>query len=250
MNKLGPHMGAPTTPSGCVENGRNYAIGEQIPTIESCRHCYCGPEGVKECKVVECNLRGAHNCKPITPEGHCCPIRFECPAAGDFRDVRQCKSATGEGASCERTNIVHQHEVSNPTGSPGSVVFDDDATGANNSPRGRARVAAVAIDSSPLQPDASSSLSPSTPSPPQPTTGTPIGLDAEHNLTTLKAYHHAGGVGDAGLNFLAQFLLLTGCSEILCSTDNQICRNLRQQTNLSDSDIIQNLKSLRGSLSK
>lgn len=77
MNRLGPMVVA--SPNGCKENGRHYAIGEQIPTTERCRHCYCGLEGLKECKMIDCSLRVAHNCIPITPEGHCCPIRYECP---------------------------------------------------------------------------------------------------------------------------------------------------------------------------
>lgn len=81
MKKLGPLVMSPSSPAGCVENGRQYSIGEQIPSLESCKHCYCGIDGVKECKMVECSLKMAHNCKPVTPEGHCCPIRYECPSS-------------------------------------------------------------------------------------------------------------------------------------------------------------------------
>lgn len=82
MNKLGPLMPTPGTGvSVCLENGRQYAIGEQIPTIENCKHCYCGPEGLKECKMIECSLKISHNCEPVIPQGHCCPIRYECPGS-------------------------------------------------------------------------------------------------------------------------------------------------------------------------
>lgn len=127
MNKLGPLVMSPT--SGCTENGRQYAIGEQIPTLERCKHCYCGIDGLKECKVMECSLRIAHNCKPVTPEGHCCPIRYDCPSSSagqpaardaasrsrsrsetgtsndtledpSFKDVSQCKSESGLLSDC------------------------------------------------------------------------------------------------------------------------------------------------------
>lgn len=78
MSRLGPMMMA--SPNGCTENGRHYAVGEQIPTLERCKHCYCGLDGLKECKMIECSLKVAHNCVPVTPEGHCCPIRYECPS--------------------------------------------------------------------------------------------------------------------------------------------------------------------------
>lgn len=78
MNKLGPMVVA--SPNGCTENGRHYAIGEQIPTLERCKHCYCGLDGLKECKMIECSLKGSHDCRPVIPEGHCCPIRYECPS--------------------------------------------------------------------------------------------------------------------------------------------------------------------------
>ena len=116
MNKLGPMVVAPTTPAGCLENGRTYGIGEQIPTLESCKHCYCGPEGLKECRMVECSLRAAHNCRPVTPEGHCCPIRFDCPplnstdpsktsgrhldSLANFEGLIQCRSADGLSNDC------------------------------------------------------------------------------------------------------------------------------------------------------
>jgi len=104
MNRLGPHVSGPSGAGGCLENGRTYAIGEQIPTLESCKHCYCGLEGTKECKMVECTLQAAHNCRPITPEGHCCPIRFECPSSSET------------GGSDEPANLEQSHELGGPNG--------------------------------------------------------------------------------------------------------------------------------------
>lgn len=133
MQKLGPLGVMSSSPSGCTENGRNYTIGEQIPTLESCKHCYCGIEGVKECKIIECALKIDHNCKPITPEGHCCPVRFECPSSGqnspsstqhsnehqrfrlldshdaNFKGVMQCKTELGE-----RCGLGNGSEASRP----------------------------------------------------------------------------------------------------------------------------------------
>lgn len=79
MNRLGP-MPTNSGSSECVENGRHYEIGEQIPTLDRCKHCYCSLDGVKECKIVECALKIAHNCKPVIPKDHCCPIRYDCPS--------------------------------------------------------------------------------------------------------------------------------------------------------------------------
>lgn len=80
MSRLGPMVAQPESPSTCDENGRLYAIGEQIPTIEKCRHCYCGAQGLKECKIVECSLKQAldNSCTPIIPDGHCCPVKYDC----------------------------------------------------------------------------------------------------------------------------------------------------------------------------
>lgn len=148
MQKLGPLVMSSAVPSGCTENGRSYAIGEQIPTLESCRHCYCGIEGVKECKMIECSLKTAHNCKPIVPEGHCCPVRYECPPSGasqrsldsrsrlveksksemNFKEATQCKTDGQSAEGClvdAQGGQVANEQQSRPSGPPSDFTLEN-----------------------------------------------------------------------------------------------------------------------------
>lgn len=63
--------------SVCLVNGVIYQIGDLIPSDETCSNCYCSLGGIKKCKKIQCSpvMEG---CRPIVPEGHCCPVEYKC----------------------------------------------------------------------------------------------------------------------------------------------------------------------------
>lgn len=113
MNKLGPHMVPVSSPPSCVENGRHYAIGEQIPTLESCKHCFCGLDAFKECHMVKCGLETLpHNCEPVTPEGHCCPIRYKCPPETNNQGNNQKRESSQQRYRSESSSFPDSQQFS------------------------------------------------------------------------------------------------------------------------------------------
>lgn len=116
MSRLGPMPSTPGGSFGCSENGRQYEIGGQIPTVDKCKHCYCGLDGIKECKIVECALKIAHNCKPVIPKDHCCPVRYDCPPSST--NGTESSSRSTEGSSRYRSensagrNMIEANELS------------------------------------------------------------------------------------------------------------------------------------------
>ena len=71
-------LGAPKA-SKCIENGKEYEDGEQIPNTDPCQDCFCF-EGKMECAISSCGFPPPWlNCVELpSAEEQCCPD-FDCP---------------------------------------------------------------------------------------------------------------------------------------------------------------------------
>ncbi|XP_067136824.1 kielin/chordin-like protein [Centruroides vittatus] len=63
-------------PSGCTIDDFTYSIGDAVPSTGHCQTCYCSREGIK-CSPLQCSPI-MDGCVPIIPEGHCCPVEYNC----------------------------------------------------------------------------------------------------------------------------------------------------------------------------
>lgn len=72
----------------CLLHGISYPLGDGMPSDVDCTTCFCAANGTRKCKRIECSLPlFEHNCLPITPEGHCCPLEFKCEGMFDVHSM-------------------------------------------------------------------------------------------------------------------------------------------------------------------
>ncbi|XP_035225899.1 mucin-3A-like [Stegodyphus dumicola] len=78
-----PGVMEPEEYEGCKVGGVLYKDGEQVPSLDECENCYCMKHEVV-CAVQECKAP-ADNCVPqATPEGQCCPDKYDCPSGTEI----------------------------------------------------------------------------------------------------------------------------------------------------------------------
>lgn len=64
--------------TGCIVNSTFYPEGERLPTDKSkpCDICFC-IRGNQKCMPKKC-APTIRNCRPIIPQGECCPESYDC----------------------------------------------------------------------------------------------------------------------------------------------------------------------------
>ncbi|XP_026464301.1 uncharacterized protein LOC113366863 [Ctenocephalides felis] len=94
---------------GCIIDGTIYSAGSATSNSNSCRACYCSPDGTERCASVEC-VPTPSGCIPVvsgtsskpgsrkrSADGgkSCCPGRYVCPEKTDIVSVRTHRTLGG-----------------------------------------------------------------------------------------------------------------------------------------------------------
>lgn len=81
LNALFPHL------IGCLVDSTFYPEGHKLPKNQTnpCEICFC-IGGSKRCTPKKCAPM-IKNCKPIIPDGQCCPSSYDCGKISTFRRI-------------------------------------------------------------------------------------------------------------------------------------------------------------------